>query len=103
MGFGNSCLSCQQTSWDRVYSVVKNLQQWGVDSSRFIFSAAQDGDDPLVVSIRSLHPGENGPVLTAPCIPCYNKHRLPKGGVRAHLKFPLRPIKITRWVIVCCC
>ncbi len=35
-GYGNSCLTCQQTSWDRVYSVIKYLRQWGVDSTRFI-------------------------------------------------------------------
>jgi len=83
-GYGNSCLSCQQTSWDRVYSVIKYLRQFGIDSSRFIFSAAQDGDNPLVVSIRSLHPGEVGPALTAPYIPCYSKHRLTKKRCKDH-------------------
>lgn len=77
-GYGNSCLTCQQTSWDRVYSVIKYLRQWVADSTRFVFAAAQDGGNPLVVSIRSLQPGEDGPPLTAPYIPCYSYHRLTK-------------------------
>jgi hypothetical protein len=77
-GYGNNCLSCQQTSWDRVYSVIKYLRQSGVDSTRFIFSAAQDGYNPLVVSLRSLLPGEHGPAMIEPYIPCYSYHRLTK-------------------------
>jgi hypothetical protein len=77
-GYGNSCLSCQQTSWDRVYSVIKYLRKGGVDSTRFIFSAAQDGENPLVVSVRNLQLGEDGPAMTAPPIPCYSYHRLTK-------------------------
>ena len=77
-GYGNSCLTCQQTSWDRTYSVIKYLREWVGDSTRFVFAAAQDGGNPLVVSIRSLQPGEDGPPLTAPYIPCYSYHRLTK-------------------------
>ena len=77
-GYGNSCLTCQQTSWDRVYSVIKYLRQWGIDSTRFIFLFAQDGYNPLVVTIRSLLPEEDGPAMAAPAIPCYSYHRLTK-------------------------
>ncbi len=77
-GYGNNCLTCHQTSWDRVYSVVKYLRQSGVDSTRFIFAPAQDGYNPLVVSLRSLFPGEDGPALVPPYIPCYSYHRLTK-------------------------
>ena len=77
-GYGKSCLTCQQTSWDRTYSVIKYLREWVGDSTRFVFAAAQDGGNPLVVSIRSLQPGEDGPPLTAPYIPCYSYHRLTK-------------------------
>jgi hypothetical protein len=84
-GYGNSCLTCQQTSWDRVYSVIKYLRQWGVDSTRFIFYAAKDGYNPLVVSIRILLPGEDGPALTAPYIPCYSYHRLTKRRCKGSL------------------
>ncbi len=85
LGFGNSCLSCRQTSWDRIYSVVKYLRQWGVDSSRFIFSFAQDGYNPLLVSIRSLIPGEDGPAIAQPSIPCYSYHHLTKKRCKGSL------------------
>lgn len=77
-GYGNNCITCQQTSWDRVYSVVKYLRQQGVDSLRFVFNYAQNGYNPQVVSIRSLLPGEEGAAMTAPAIPCYSYHRLTK-------------------------
>ncbi len=81
-GYGNSCLTCQQTSWDRVYTVIKYLRQWGVDSTRFVFSFAQDGNNPMVVSIRSLLPGQDGPAMAEPAIPCYSYHRLTKKRCR---------------------
>lgn len=77
-GYGNSCLTCQQTSWDRVYSVIKYLRQNGVDSTRFVFSFAQDGYSPLVATIRSLVEGEDGPAFIEAAIPCYSYHRLTK-------------------------
>ncbi len=82
-GYGNSCLTCQQTSWDRVYSVVKYLRQGGVDSIRFIFRYAQEGYSPSVVSIRNSQPGEDGPALEEPPSPCYSyygiRHKRCKG------------------------
>lgn len=77
-GYDNSCLTCQQTSWDRVYSVIKYLRQTGVDSMRFVFSYAQDEYSPQVVSLRSLLPGEDGSAMIEPAIPCYSYHRLTK-------------------------
>lgn len=71
-GYGNSCLTCQQSSWDRVYSVIKYLRQTGVDSMRFVFSYSQTGRSPWIVTIRSLLPGEVGPAMEAPPSPCYS-------------------------------
>ncbi len=77
-GYGNNCITCQQTSWDRVYSVIQYIRHWEVDSTRFVFSAAQHGDNSLMVSIKSLLPGEEGPAMIEPYIPCYSYHRLTK-------------------------
>ena len=53
-GYGNSCLTCQQTSWDRTYSVIKYLREWVGDSTRFVFAAAQDGGNPLKSDVKDL-------------------------------------------------
>ena len=81
-GYGNSCLTCQQTSWDRVYTVIKYIRHWGVDSTRFVFSYAREGYNPLIVSIRSLLPGETGPALEEPPSPCYSYHGFHKKRCR---------------------
>jgi hypothetical protein len=82
-GYDNSCLTCQQTSWNRVYSVIKHLRQTGVDSLRFVFSYSQEGKSPWIVTIRSLLPGEDGPSMEAPPSPCYSyygiRHKRCKG------------------------
>ena len=81
-GYGNSCLTCQQTSWDRSYSVVQYLRQGGVDSLRFVFRYAQKGYSPSVVSIRNSLPGEDGPALEEPPSPCYSYHGFHKKRCR---------------------
>ena len=81
-GYGNSCITCQQTSWDRVYSVIKYLRQQGIDSSRFIFYYAQEEKSPLVVMIRGLWDGEDGSAFVEAPVPCYSYHRLTKRRCR---------------------
>ncbi|HQX98029.1 MAG: hypothetical protein IPH34_15035 [Chitinophagaceae bacterium] len=76
--YGNNCLTCQQTSWDRGYSVIKYLRQIGIDSTRIIMWAAQNVGDPLTVLIRPGLPEEDGPSLVEPYIPCYSYHSLTK-------------------------
>lgn len=73
-GYGNNRLTCQQTSWDRVYSVIQYLRQTGVDSLRFIFRYAQEGHSPNVVLISRLLPGEDGPAMEMPPSPCYSHY-----------------------------
>lgn len=80
VAYGNDCITCQQTSWDRAYTVAQYLRQKGIDSSRIVFYYGADGMSAQTVSIRSLQDGEDGPSAVPPPLPCISRHPLIKRG-----------------------
>lgn len=78
VGYGSSCEACAQSSWDRTYSVMKYLEQKGIEISRFIFYYGNEGGDPLSVTVRMAAAGEEGPSMVDAPIPCYSYHHLTK-------------------------
>lgn len=66
IGYGESCKTCQQLSWDRVNSVVNYLvEKEGISSDRLIFRYGQAGGEVNTVDLRD-GAGEEGPSYVPP-------------------------------------